>query len=83
MLEHFDDQSPVAQDFVQTVSLLDLDYEFAVEVKIDPKTNADALSVVPTVKTGDFDVDYNLAHSATEMGALTPLLDTPPSARPF
>jgi hypothetical protein len=83
MLEFFDDQSPAAQDFVPTVSLLDLDYEFAVEVKIDPQTDDDALRAIPTVKTGDFDVDFNLAQGATEMGALVPVPDTPKAAKPL
>jgi hypothetical protein len=83
MLEFLDDQSPVAQDFVPTVSLLDLDYEFAVEVKIEPESDDDALRAIPTVKTGDFDVDYNLAQGATEMGALMSIPDTPPTARPL
>jgi hypothetical protein len=83
MLEFFDDQSPAAQDFVPTVSLLDLDYEFAVEVKIEARTNDDAMRAVPTVKTGDFDVDFNLAQGATEMGALTPVSATPKTVRPL
>jgi hypothetical protein len=83
MLEFFDDQSPAAQDFVPTVSLLDLDYEFAVEVRIEPQTDDDALRAIPTVKTGDFDVDFNLAQGATEMGALLPIPDTPQTARPL
>jgi hypothetical protein len=82
MLEFFDDQSPAAQDFVPTVSLLDLDYEFAVEVKIEAQTHDNAMRAVPTVKTGDFDVDFNLAQGATEMGALTRFPDTPKTARP-
>jgi hypothetical protein len=83
MLEFFDDQSPAVQDFVPTVSLLDLDYEFAVEVKIEPQSDDDVLRAVPTVKTGDFDVDFNLAQGATEMGALVPVPDTPKAARPL
>jgi hypothetical protein len=83
MLEFFDDQSPAAQDFVPTVSLLDLDYEFAVEVKIEPQSDDDVLRAIPTVKTGDFDVDFNLAQGATEMGALLPIPATPPTARPL
>jgi hypothetical protein len=83
MLEFLDDQSPVAQDFVPTVSLLDLDYEFAVEVKIEPESDDDALRAIPTVKTGDFDVDFNLAQGATEMGTLMSIPDTPPTARPL
>ncbi len=83
MLEFLDDQSPAAQDFVPTVSLLDLDYEFAVEVKIEPESNDDALRAIPTVKTGDFDVDFNLAQGATEMGALFSIPDTSKAARPL
>lgn len=83
MLEFYDDQSPAAPDFVPTVSLLDLDYEFAVEVKIEAQTNEDVLRAVPTVKTGGFDVDFNLAQGATEMGSLTRFSDTPQTARPL
>ncbi len=81
MLEYFDDEPSNAQDFVQTVSLLELDYEFAVEVKIQPQTAEDTLSAVPTVKTGDFDVDFNLSLGATDMGALSPVPDSPQAAR--
>lgn len=83
MLEFYDDQSPAAPDFVPTVSLLDLDYEFAVEVKIEPQTDEDVLRAVPTVKTGEFDVDFNLAQGATEMGTLTRFSDTSKTASPL
>jgi hypothetical protein len=83
MLEFFDDHSPSTQDFVPTVSLLDLDYEFAIEVKIGPQTDEDVLRAIPTVKTGDFDVDFNLAQGATEMGALTPVSATSKTVRPL
>ncbi len=70
MLEFYDDQSPSAQDFVPTVSLLDLDYEFAIEVKLDAQSADDALRAIPTVKTGDFAVDFDLAQSVTLAGNL-------------
>jgi hypothetical protein len=71
MLEFYDDQSPSAQDFVPTVSLLDLDYEFAIEVKLDAQSADDALRAIPTVKTGDFAVDFNLTQSVTQAGDLS------------
>jgi hypothetical protein len=71
MLEFYDDQSPSAQDFVPTVSLLDLDYEFAIEVKLEAQSADDALRAIPTVKTGDFAVDFNLTQSVTQAGDLT------------
>jgi hypothetical protein len=80
MLEFYNDNSTVEQDFVPTVSLLDLDYEFAIEVKIDAQSANDALRAVPTVKTGDFAVDFNLTQSVTQPGALTSLPYIPQAA---
>jgi hypothetical protein len=74
MLEFYDDQSSEVQDFVPTVSLLDLDYEFAIEVKLDAQSEQDVLRAIPTVKTGDFDVDFNLI---TQPGALSPISTIP------
>ncbi len=56
------------QDFVPTVSLLDLDYEFSTEVTLDEHTGEHAARIVPTVKTGNFSVDFNVA--GTQLGAL-------------
>ena len=83
MLQQIEEPPVAQQDFEHTVNLLDLDYEFAVEVKIKPETGDDVLRAVPTVKTGDFDVDFNLTQGATEMGALAPVPDTPTAARPL
>ena len=73
MLEFYDRDLIEAQDFVPTVSLLELDYEFAVEVKLDAESANDALRAIPTVKPGDFAVDFNLAHNTTQQGALEPI----------
>lgn len=59
-------------DFLPTVSLLDLDYEFAIDVKIDVEQD-DSQRVVPTVKTGDFDVDFNLTGNASRFEPLPEL----------
>jgi hypothetical protein len=77
MLEFYDHALIEAQDFVPTVSLLELDYEFAVEVKLDAESANDALRAIPTVKPGDFAVDFNLAHNTTQQGALEPIKYTP------
>ncbi len=58
-------------EFVPTVSLLELDYEFAVDVTLDSESEADALRAVPTVKTGNFAVDFNLTQGHTKPGELT------------
>jgi hypothetical protein len=84
MLEFYDtDGAMPAVEFVPTVSLLDLDYEFAVEVTLDVQSEADALRAVPTVKTGDFAVDFNLTQGHTRPGDLTgftmPAQGTPPA----
>ncbi len=82
MLEFYEavDAMP-AVEFVPTVSLLDLDYEFAVDVTLDEQSEADALRAVPTVKTGDFAVDFNLTQNVTQPGSLTSL-PYPPAAVP-
>ncbi len=82
MLEFYDDQSPAGQEFVPTVSLLDLDYEFAVEVKIEPQTEDDVLRAVPTAKTGDFAVDFDLAQGATEMATMGSIPATLKATKP-
>jgi hypothetical protein len=75
MLEFYGEDQWEMQDFVSTVSLLDLDYEFAVDVTIEPQSAADALRAVPTVKTGNFDVDFNLTQGATESSSSTFISD--------
>ncbi len=75
MLEFYEENSRAAQDFVPTVSLLDLDYEFAVEVTIDEQPEQDALRAIPAIKTGDFAVDFNLAQGATQYSSLAASAD--------
>jgi hypothetical protein len=58
-----------AQDFVPTVSLLDLDYEFSTDVRLDSQAEAQAARSVPIVKTGDFAVDFNT--SGTQLGSVS------------
>ena len=76
----FYDAEPLPPDWVPTVSLLDLDYEFAIEVKIEAQSEADILRAIPTVKTGDFAVDFNVTQEHTQPGALLPLPLPPPHA---
>jgi hypothetical protein len=59
---------PDEQDFVPTVSLLDLDYEFSTEVTLEEHAEEHAARAVPTVKTGSFSVDFNV--TGTQLGAL-------------
>jgi hypothetical protein len=75
MLEFYDSEPP-PPDWVSTVSLLDLDYEFAVEVKLEARSDQDAVRVIPAVKTGDFAVDFNVTTNPTQPGALTATPDT-------
>jgi hypothetical protein len=70
MLEFYD-ADPSLPEWVSTVSLLDLDYEFAVEVKLEAMSDREAVRVVPAVKTGDFAVDFNVTTNPTQPGALT------------
>ena len=81
MLEFYDVERG-APDWVPTVSLLDLDYEFAIEVKIEAQSEQDAVRVIPAVKTGDFAVDFNVTANPTQPGALTAIPDTPSLAMP-
>ena len=57
------------QDFVPTVSLLDLDYEFSSDVTLQEKEVQQSEKAVTAVKTGNFSVDFNVA--GTQMGALS------------
>lgn len=57
------------QDFVPTVSLLDLDYEFSSDVILEEREVAQSEKAVTAVKTGNFSVDFNVA--GTQMGALS------------
>lgn len=76
MFEFYDGYPMGATEFVPTVSLLDLDYEFAVEVTIDAQSDQDALRSIPAVKTGDFAVDVNLTQNPTQPGSLTAVVDS-------
>ncbi len=75
MLEFYDAE-PTAPDWVSTVSLLDLDYEFAVEVKLEAVSDRDAVRVIPAVKTGGFAVDFNVTTNPTQPSALPGKSDT-------
>ncbi len=59
------------QEFVPTVSLLDLDYEFSSDVTLQEREVAQSEKAVTVVKTGNFSVDFNVA--GTQMGALSSL----------
>jgi hypothetical protein len=68
MLEFYDAE-PTLPEWVSTVSLLDLDYEFAVEVKLEALSEREAVRVIPAVKTGDFAVDFNVTTNPTQPSA--------------
>jgi hypothetical protein len=51
------------EDFVPTVSLLDLDYEFSSDVTLEEKEVQQAERAVTIVKPGNFSVDFNVAAS--------------------
>jgi hypothetical protein len=75
MFEFYDESAVISPEFVPTVSLLDLDYEFAVDVTVEAQSDQDALRAIPTVKTGDFAVDVNLTQYPTQAGVLTATLE--------
>jgi hypothetical protein len=56
-------------DFLPTVSLLDLDFEFAMDFKLEAEPEGTARAV-PTVKTGDFVVDFNIGFSQSVPAAV-------------
>lgn len=56
------------QEFVPTVSLLDLDYEFSSDVILEQSEVEQSEKAVTIVKTGNFSVDFNVA--GTQLGAL-------------
>ena len=76
LLEHLDGSAAVAAEedasFLPTVSLLDLDYEFTVDVKLDAQSEGQAMRAIPTVKTGDFAVDINITQSNSQPAPLFP-----------
>jgi hypothetical protein len=76
MLEFYEAEPPPA-DWVPTVSLLDLDYEFAIDVKIEAQPEQEALRSIPAVKTGNFAVDFNVAAGVSQPAALNPLPEIP------
>ncbi len=61
--------SGAGDDFVPTVSLLDLDYEFSSDVTLEEKEVQQAGRSVTIVKTGNFSVDFNVA--GTQMGSIS------------
>ena len=76
LLEHLGGSATVAAEqdasFMPTVNLLDLDYEFAVDVKLDAQSEGAAMRAIPTVKTGDFAVDVNITQSSSQPVPLFP-----------
>ena len=62
-------EDTIEQEFVPTVSLLDLDYEFSSDVTLQEKEVQQSEKAVTIVKTGNFSVDFNVA--GTQMGALS------------
>jgi hypothetical protein len=60
--------SDIEQDFVPTVSLLDLDYEFSSDVTLEEHEVQESEKAVTIVKTGNFSVDFNVA--GTQFGGL-------------
>ena len=66
VLEHLNENFEgvsLAIEFPPTVSLLELDYEFSDDVKLQAQSEDEAMRAVPTVKTGDFAVDINISLS--------------------
>jgi hypothetical protein len=59
------------QEFVPTVSLLDLDYEFSSDVTLEESEVEQSEKAVTIVKTGNFSVDFNVA--GTQLGVLPSL----------
>jgi hypothetical protein len=62
------DEELQAHDFVPTVSLLDLDYEFSSDVTLEEREVQQSETAVTIVKTGNFSVDFNVA--GTQLGSL-------------
>ncbi len=58
----------IQDDFVATVSLLELDYEFSSDVTLEKHDLEQSEKAVTIVKTGHFSVDFNV--DGTEMGNL-------------
>ncbi len=65
--------SDTGHDFVPTVSLLDLDYEFSSDVTLEERDVALAEKAVTIVKTGNFNVDFNLAGEELDSSASVPV----------
>ena len=59
-------------EFVPTVSLLDLDYEFSSDVTLEESQVQQSEKAVTVVKPGNFSVDFNVA--GTQVGALASAL---------
>ena len=58
------------EEFVPTVSLLDLDYEFSSDVTLEEKEVQQAEKAVTVVKPGNFSVDFNVNVAGTQLGGL-------------
>ncbi len=59
-------------EFVPTVSLLDLDYEFSSDVTLEESQVQQSEKAVTVIKPGNFSVDFNVA--GTQVGALASVL---------
>ncbi len=65
---HFVEAGETAFEFVPTVSLLDLDYEFSSDVTLQEGEVEQSEKAVTIVKPGNFSVDFNVA--GTQLGGL-------------
>jgi hypothetical protein len=65
---HFEEAPETSFEFVPTVSLLDLDYEFSSDVTLQEREVAQSEKAVTIVKPGNFSVDFNVA--GTQMSGL-------------
>jgi hypothetical protein len=65
---HFMETHETGFEFVTTVSLLDLDYEFSSDVTLQEGEVAQSEKAVTIVKPGNFSVDFNVA--GTQLGGL-------------
>ena len=63
LLEHIDGTQKATEheaEIAHTVSVLDLDYEFSENVKLQAPSEEELIRVIPTVKTGVFAVDVQI-----------------------
>lgn len=61
LIEFYDVES-TTPEWVSTVSLLDLDYEFAIDVKIEAQPDQEAMRAIPAVKKENFAIDFNVTN---------------------